>query len=72
MAGREMYVALWVWPFAHAPGRLRDLAPPGSVGRWVVTVPKVLDGPDLGWIRGMGAKVTRHPTGEDVCYIVTD
>lgn len=72
MGGRtDFYPALWVWPFAHAPGALRAFVPAGHVGVWIVSVPQDLDGPELGWLRGMGPKVTRNPLEADVIYTVS-
>lgn len=68
---REIYKSIWVFPFAFAPGKLKALLPTGQTGLWVVSVPQELDGPDLGWIRGMGPKVTRHPVGADIIYLVS-
>ena len=69
---REAYRAGWFWPFAFAPGKLKALLPTGQTGLWVVSVPRELDGPELGWIRTMGQKVTRHQLDADVIYVVSN
>ena len=72
MGGRsDFYPALWCYPFGNAPSKLREFLPSGHVGLWIVSVPRDLDGPDLGWIRSMGPKVTRHPLEADVLYVVS-
>ncbi len=73
MEGRaDFYRMISVWRFDNAPGRLADLLKPGHRGRWVVSVPQELDGPELAWMRAMGPVIHRHPLGADVCYLVVE
>ena len=72
MTRDTMYRAVWCWPFEFAPGKLKSFLPADRAGVWVVSVPKELDGPELGWLRSMGGdKVTRHPLDGDIIYIVS-
>lgn len=68
---REAYRAIWAFPFEFAPGKLKAYLPADRVGQWVVSVPRELDGPELGWIKGMGEKVHRFPMEADVLYVVS-
>ena len=72
MTRETMYRALWVYPFEFAPGKLKSFLPADRVGLWIVSVPRELDGPELGWIKQMGGdKVTRHQMDTDVVYVVS-
>ena len=71
MTGRALYIAIAVWPFDLAPGKLKTFLPADRVGVWVVSVPRELDGPELGWIKGMSEKVHRFPLEADVLYIAS-